>query len=139
MNLESGTASAIRPLWGDDDVPEKTDTKAGTGFMIRGMTAAVAFGVVVAASNIGHANHGHRGHGYHGHHHHHGPRFGLMIAPPPVVVAQPVIAAPPPYPYAVPAYGYPAPAYIAPAPAVYAPAPVGFGLQTRNFSLFLGN
>ena len=66
----------------------------------------------------------------HGHHRLHGPRFGLFFAPPPqpVVIAQPVVFAPVPM---YPAYGYPA--YP---PPVYAPA--GFGMQTRNFSLFLG-
>jgi hypothetical protein len=69
------------------------------------------------------------GHG----HHYHGPRFGLFIAPP--VIPPPVVVAPPPVVVAPPPM-YPAYAYPVYAPPVYDPA--GFGVQTRNFSLFLG-
>ncbi len=105
--------------------------------MIRGVKLAAAVGMIVATNGIAQAGHGHHGHGHghgyhrhgHGHHHgHYGPRFGLVIAPPPVV------AFPAMYPH--PAYGYPA--YV-PAPVyVPPPAPIGLGFQTRNFSLFLG-
>lgn len=107
--------------------------------MIRGtMWVVAAVGLMVVANSPVQANPGHHGHG-HGHHHHgyrhhhhgyYGPRFDLMIAPPVV----PVVAAPPVRPYPVPTYGYPVYSYA----PVYAPAPIGFGVQTRNFSFFMG-
>lgn len=94
--------------------------------MRRMMMAAIGVAAMYGSVEAGHG------------HHYHGPRFGLFIAPPmippPVVVAPPpVVVAPPPM---YPAYGYPVYAPPVYAPPVYAPA--GVGLQTRNFSLFLG-
>lgn len=138
-SCEHGTASALC-VRRDKDFPV-TDTTAGMSGMIRGLTLA-GLGVIAGMNGIAQAGHGHYGHGHGGHHHHHhgyhGPRFGVMFAPPPVVVAPvPVVAAPVPQPYPVPAYGYPV---YAP-PVVYAPPPppVGFGVSTRNFSFFFGH
>ncbi len=108
---------------------------AGMCAMVRGLMWAVALGVIVATNGFAQANPGHHGHGHAYHQHgYYGPRFGVVIAPPPVVAAVPVFAPPPVAPYPVPAYGYPVYGYA----PVYAPAPVGFGVQTRNFSFFLG-
>lgn len=102
------------------------------------LAAVVAVGVMFAMGGSvqaghghhghGHHGHGHRGHGHYGHNHRHGygygPRYGVVVAP--------RVVAPPVYPY--PAYGYPAYSY----PPVYSPYNQALGVQTGNFSLFLG-
>ncbi len=108
--------------------------------MLRKMLLAMVAtgGVMMSIGAVADAGHGH-GHGGHRGHYHGGYRGGYRGGYGGGVVIAPRVIAPPVYSVPAPVYGYPSyPVYGTPYGYGYQPYNSALGIQSGNFSLFLG-